>query len=161
MRAVYRFGLTAAVILMASTMLLGCGGAGDQSSIGEPTTVKNGSPAETELTGKPADFPSDIPVHPGTVTSYEKTEVTKSDIVHQLTVETTASLDDVVVWYQTKLPIGWSVSFSEVGDGEAKIALSGGSYAPASPDGLGGGVIIGVFQGDKTEIAITVTVMGK
>jgi hypothetical protein len=171
MRAVYRFVLTAALILATSAVLLGCGGGNAQSGVDEPTTMQSdttavesgqdGAQAETELIGRPAGFPSDIPVHPGTVTAYSPMKVTESTTVHQLTVQTAASLADVVKWYKTKLPAGWSVGFSEVGDGEAKIALTGGSYTPASPDGMGGGVIIGLFQGDKTEITITVTVMGQ
>jgi hypothetical protein len=186
MRAIVRAGLLAAIIMLVCGALLGCGGGDDQSGPGEPTTKQSqsagtdsgqdaapadtqasdsssgadGAQAETEVSGMPAEFPADVPVHPGTVTAYEKTEVTESTTVHQLTVESVASFDDVIAWYETQLPAGWSVGFFETEGGEAKIALNGGSYAPANPDGRGGGVLIGVFEGDKTRIVTTVTVMG-
>ncbi len=111
----------------------------------------------------PAGFPSDVPVHPGTVTAYDPMVVTESTTVHQLTVESVASFDDVIAWYKTQLPAGWTVGFvateGESGSRESKIALNGGNYAPASPDGMGGGVLVGVFEGDTTSIVSTVTVM--
>ena len=177
MRAVCRVGLLAMIIVLATAALFGCGGGDDQSNLGEPTTLQSGgtgtdstqngaqteTQAETEVSGMPAGFPSDVPVHPGTVTAYDPMEVTETTTVHQLTVESVASFDDVLAWYETRLPAGWSVGFLEKsgdsGSREGKIALNGGSYTPASPDGNGGGVLIGVFEGDKTEIVVTVTVM--
>jgi hypothetical protein len=164
MRAVYRVGLLSVVIVLACAALFGCGGGDDQTSLTESTTVQNegagtdtsqdGAQPETEVSGMPAEFPSDIPVHPGTVTAYDPMEVTESTTVHQLTVESVASFDDVIAWYKTQLPAGWSVGFlkesGESGSREGKIALNGGSYAPANPDRLGGGLIIGVFEGDTT-----------
>jgi hypothetical protein len=162
MRAQPRISLVRAILLATVFVFLGCGTSSDQNNVDEPTTAQQaGARAQTEVSGLPADFPADVPLHPGTVTDYQKTEVTASATVYQLTIETTASLDDVVAWYQTQLPAGWSVGYSEAGDGEAKVALTGGSYTPASPDGLGGGVIIGVLAGDKTQVVTTVTVMGK
>jgi hypothetical protein len=179
-----RVGLLAVVIMMACVALVGCGGGDDQSAPGEPTTVQNetavtdssdgaqaetvtsgadGARVETGVSGMPDGFPADVPVHPGTVTAYDPMEVTESTTVHQLTVESAASFDDVIAWYKTQLPAGWSVGFLETegdsGSREGKIALNGGSYTPASADGLGGGVLIGVLEGDKTEIVCTVTVM--
>lgn len=172
MLATCRVSFLAAIIILACAALVACGGGDDQSGLSEPTTVQSesattdstqdGAPAETEVSGMPAEFPSDVPVHPGTVAGYEPMKVTESTTVHQLTVESTASFDDVMEWYETQLPAGWSVGFlEEDGDGgqEGKIALNGGSYAPASADGLGGGVIVGVFEGDRTRIVTTVTVM--
>jgi hypothetical protein len=179
MRTMGRIALIAAFFVVASVALLGCGGGGQddvaetattqhQTSLQsgttapETTTADAGQaeePAETEVAGMPAEFPTDIPVHPGKVTAYEHTKVTNTTTVHQLTVRTASSFDEVVEWYKTKLPAGWSVGFIEVKDGEAKIALNGGDYAPASPDGRGGGVIIGVLEGDTIEIVTTATVM--
>jgi hypothetical protein len=173
MRAVCRVGLLVVFITLVGAALFGCGSGDDQSNISEPTTVQNEgattdssqdeAQAETEVSGMPAEFPSDVPVHPGTVTGYDPMEVTESTTVHQLKVESAASFDDVIAWYNTQLPLGWSVGFleedGESGSREAKIALNGGTYTPASPDGLGGGVIIGVFEGDTTRIVTTVTVM--
>jgi hypothetical protein len=181
MRTMWRVGLLAAIVTLACAALVACGGGDDQSNPGEPTTVRNasadegagtdstqggaqsGAKAETEVSGMPAGFPSDVPVHPGTVTAYVPTEVTESTTIHQLTVESAASFDDVMAWYKTQLPTGWSVGFvateGEKGSREGKIALTGGSYTPASPDGKGGGVIVGVFESDTTEIVSTVTVM--
>jgi hypothetical protein len=126
-------------------------GAGTDSTQGG---AQGGAKAETAVSGMPAEFPSDVPVHPGTVTAYDPMEVTESTTVHQLTVESAASFDDVIAWYKTQLPAGWSVGFlkesGESGSREGKIALNGGSYAPANPDRLGGGLIIGVFEGDTT-----------
>jgi hypothetical protein len=181
MKAVYRVGLVVVILVLVSAVAVGCGGddpggggtATTQSEAtmqdqttqrSETTAVDSGqgeAQVETEVTGMPADFPSDIPVHPGTVTAYEKIDVTESMTVYQLTVNTRASLDDVMEWYQTQLPAGWSVGFSEKDGDEAKIALNGGDYAPADPDGGGGGVIVGVFAGDTTEIVTTATVMAR
>jgi hypothetical protein len=187
MRGAYRFGLLAAIVLLASVVLFGCGGGDDQSAAGASTTVKGGqgaattqSPAtassetteaitptsggaaaETGVSGMPAEFPADVPVHPGTVTAYNPMKVTDTTTVHQLTVQTTASFDDVIAWYKSQLPSGWSVGYLEAEDGQGWIALNGGSYAPANPDRKGGGVLVGVSTGDKTEIVVTVTVMGK
>jgi hypothetical protein len=175
-------------VLTVSLVLVGCGGSAEGGKVS--TTVKSaattesaatdnsdttaaaetteasageqgGGQAETEVSGMPAEFPADVPVHPGTVTVYDPMKVTDSTTVHQLTVETTASLDDVVEWYKTKLPEGWSVGFAETKDGEAKIALNGGDYTPAKADTKGGGVLVGVSSGDKTIIVVTVTVTAK
>jgi hypothetical protein len=186
MRAMGRIALIAAFFVVAGVALLGCGG-GDKDDVAgatttqDQTTLQGGTtapdqttlatasttadaaqaeePAETEVAGMPAEFPTDIPVHPGKVTAYEHTKVTDTTTVHQLTVKTASSFDEVIEWYKTKLPAGWSVGFIEVDDGEAKIALNGGDYAPASPDGRGGGVIIGILEGDTIEIVTTATVM--
>jgi hypothetical protein len=119
--------------------------------------------AETEVVGMPAEFPADVPVHPGTVTEYDPMEVTENSTVHQLYVESQASFDDVVAWYQNSLPSGWSVGYFESEDNqgmEAKIALDGGDYTPADPEGVGGGVLVGVFENDDaTLIVTTVAVM--
>ena len=175
-----------AIVMLMSVALFGCGGGDDQTGSDgtsstaaqtqttatdsgpdqtqAPTTsTEGGAPVETEVIGMPDGFPSDVPVHPGTVTAYDPMEVTETTTVHQLTVESAASFDDVVAWYETQLPAGWSVGFLEKdgdkGSREGKIALNGGAYAPASPEGMGGGVIIGVFEGGKTQIVTTVTVM--
>ena len=189
MRAMCRVGLMGAFFVLASAVLFGCGGGSGQTGNTDSTTAQstttapsvitarnqttlqsgttfadsgqNGAQVETAVSGMPADFPADIPVHPGTVTAYDKTEVTKSTTVHQLTVKTTASLADVIAWYKTQLPAGWSVGFLEEKDGQAKIALNGGSYAPASPEGRGGGVIIGLFEGDGTQIVTSATAMAQ
>lgn len=169
MKAWRHIGWLVAIVILASTVVLGCGGGDDQSDPAEPaaTTTQTDSAAqtETEVTGMPAGFPGDVPVHPGTVTAYDPMEVTESTTVHQLTVESMTSFDDVISWYESQLPEGWSVGFleqeGEDGSREGKIALNGGDYAPASPDGRGGGVIVGVFEGDTTQIVTTVTVMGQ
>ncbi len=161
------------IVALALAALPGCGGGDDESGLDQPSTAQNEgaetgtaqgeSEAETEVSGRPAEFPGDVPVHPGTVTAYDPMAVTESTTVHQLTVESAASFDDVIAWYESELPAGWSVGFmeqdGESGSREGKIALDGGSYTPASPEGLGGGVIIGVFEGDTTQIVTTVTVM--
>jgi hypothetical protein len=112
----------------------------------------------------PTGFPSDVPVHPGTVVAYDPIQVTDTTTVHQLSVETAASFEDVTGWYQTALPAGWSVGyFEDVDDegAEAKIALDGGDYTPADPDGVGGGVLVGVQAYESTTLIVTtVTVMG-
>ncbi len=177
MRSICRIILLAAAIVLACATLFGCGGGDGQSDLSVATTVQDesagtdstqngaqtGAQAETEVAGMPAEFPADVPVHPGTVTAYDPMVVTESTTVHQLTVESVASFDNVIEWYKTQLPAGWSVGFlEESGDGgsrEGKVALNGGNYAPASSSGLGGGVLIGVFEGDKTEIVVTVTAM--
>ncbi|MDO8848259.1 MAG: hypothetical protein Q7W51_07745 [Coriobacteriia bacterium] len=160
------------IVALALVALPGCAG-DDESGLDQPSATQNESAetgtgqdqaqAETEVSGRPAEFPNDVPVHPGTVTAYDPMAVTESTTVHQLTVESAASFDDVIAWYETELPAGWSVGFleqdDESGGREGKIALNGGSYTPASPEGLGGGVIIGVFEGDTTQIVTTVTVM--
>jgi len=183
MRGMFRFGLLAAMLVLASVVLFACGGGDDQSSAGASTTAQTqttaqdgttlasestattaeeaATEAETEVSGMPGEFPKDVPVHPGTVTAYEPVKATDTTTVHQLTLVTAASMDDVIEWYKTKLPSGWSVGFLEEKDGQAKIALNGGSYTPADPDGMGGGVLLGLQEGDKTTIVITVTVMGK
>lgn len=59
---------------------------------------------------------------------------------------------------QTSLPPGWSVGYFEDvdnGGAEAKIALDGGDYTPASPDGMGGGVLVGVFVNDDATLIVT------
>ena len=121
------------------------------------------SGAETDVSGMPEDFPSDVPVHPGTVTAYEPMQVTDSTTVYQLSVESNATFDKVTEWYQNSLPAGWSVGYFEDLDGEgteAKIALDGGSYTPADPGGVGGGVLVGVDTLDETTLIVTtVTVM--
>ena len=134
--------------------------AGTTSAASDAPTAstEGGAQSETEVIDLPDGFPSDVPVHPGTVTAYDPMEVTETMTVHQLTVESVASFEDVIAWYESELPAGWSVGFLEKEGGEAKVALNGGSYTPASPDGRGGGVIIGVFEGDKTQIVTTVTV---
>lgn len=153
----------------SQTTVLNGGGAGDETPAGDENTGKS-QPAttasdpgevqpETEVAGLPAEFPGDVPVHPGTVTNYEAIEVTESTTVYQLTVKTTASLDDVIEWYQNELPSGWSVGFLEKKGREAKIALNGGDYTPADPNGRGGGVIIGLLAAEGTEILTTVTVV--
>ena len=187
MDAIRSLYVTVAVLVVLCSLLSGCGGDNEQAGSGQPastqqaatttpgsatapndaaapndaTTVSTKAPtqAETEVAGMPAEFPADVPVHAGTVTDYEHTKVTDSTSVHQLTVQTKASFAEVVQWYQTQLPADWSVGFIEEDDGVAKIALNGGDYAPASADGRGGGVIIGVFEGERTEIVTTVTVM--
>jgi hypothetical protein len=172
----WRVGLLAAIIILTCAALVACGGGDSQSNLSEPTTVQK-APAdgsagtdsteqaaqvETGVSGMPAEFPSDIPVHPGTVTAYDPMVVTESTTVHQLTVESVASFDEVIAWYKTQLPAGWAVGFlkesGERGSREGKIALNGGDYAPANADRLGGGLLIGVFERDTTEIVITVTV---
>ncbi len=160
--------LVVLIVALALVALPGCGG-DDESGLDRPSTEENESAdtgtaqVETEVSGRPAEFPNDVPVHPGTVTAYDPMAVTESTTVHQLTVESAASFDDVIAWYETELPAGWSVGFleqdGESGSREGKVALNGGSYTPASPEGLGGGVIIGVFEGDTTQIVTTVTVM--
>ena len=159
-----------ALVLVSAT---GCGADSGESDAG--TTTSSGdvpaeqeadmpATAETEVSGMPDGFPADVPVHPGTVTGYEPMQVTDTTTVHQLTVESKASFEDVVDWYQTALPAGWSVGYFEDIDDEgveAKIALDGGDYTPASPDGLGGGVLVGVQADDDTTLIVTtVTVMG-
>lgn len=190
MRGMFRFGLPAAIVLLASAVLFGCGSADDQNDAAASTTAQSqatapsqttaqgetavssettattagegaGAEAETDVIGRPADFPADVPLYPGTVTDYVPMPVTETVTVHQLVLQTTASLDDVIEWYNTKLPSGWSVGFLEKDGGQAKIALTGGSYTPASPDGLGGGVLVGLEEGDKTIISVTVTVMAQ
>ncbi len=175
MRSLWRVGLAAAILALMLTLLPACSSGDDQAAdTAEPATEQSESaaaetepasePAETEVTGMPAEFPADVPVHPGTVTIYEPMEVTDSTTVHQLTVESSASFDDVIAWYENELPQGWTVGYLEQDDAsgrEAKIALNGGNYTPASEDGLGGGVLVGVFEGDTTQIVTTVTVMGQ
>lgn len=182
MGTMYRVCLAAAICIVASALLFGCGGGaqGDTTASTEEqsattaqaqttspsettaaTTGESSAQTETEVSGMPADFPSDVPVHPGTVTDFVKTEVTKTMIVYQLTVDTSASLDDVIEWYKTKLPSGWSVGYESKEGDEAKIALNGGDYTPAKADGRGGGVLVGLAKGAKTRIVTTVTVMGK
>jgi len=173
MRAIWRVGVLAAIIALMCMALFGCSGADNQGNVGKPTTGQtktagtdsgqNGAQAETEVSKMPAGFPSDVPVHPGTVTAYDPIKVTASTTVHQLTVESAASFDDVIAWYKTQLPAGWSVGFlkqdGESGSREGKISLTGGSYTPADPDGQGGGVIIGILEGDTTKVVTTVTEM--
>ncbi|MFU8891228.1 MAG: hypothetical protein ACNA76_06165 [Anaerosomatales bacterium] len=159
-----------AALLVAS--LSACGGsAADDANTDEPSqdaattepAADSETPAETELVGMPAGFPADVPVHPGTVTEYDPIAVTDTSTVHQLYVESQSSFDDVVAWYQGSLPSGWSVGYFESEDNqgmEAKIALDGGDYTPADPEGVGGGVLVGVFENDDaTLIVTTVTVM--
>lgn len=173
MRSLWRVGLAGMILALMLTMLPACS-SGDttesdtspatQSESADTSTEEAAKPVETEVTGMPAEFPADVPVHPGTVTAYEPTEVTASTTVHQLTVESSASFDEVVAWYENELPQGWSVGFLEQKDEsgrEGKIALNGGTYTPASENGLGGGVLVGVFEGDATQIVTTVTVMSK
>ncbi|MBN1629311.1 MAG: hypothetical protein JW990_06095 [Thermoleophilia bacterium] len=195
MRALWRVYPLAAIFILVSTAVVGCGGADDQDGTGgvtsttaqtqtttmesdqdEPqagtTSIASNTPttstagvaqAETDVSGMPDGFPTDVPVHPGTVTAYDPMEVTETTTVHQLTVDSTASFDNVIAWYESQLPAGWSVGFleqeGESGNREGKIALTDGDYSAASPDGRGGGVIIGVFEGDTTQIVTTVTVM--
>lgn len=164
------------VVLAASIALSGCAandqadepatGAGEHgvATASSATPSPTASLPETGLAESlPDGFPADVPVHPGTVTAYEAIQVTDAATVHQLTVETAASFDEVLSWYQNHLPAGWSVGFQEVegltGAREGKIALTGGTYAPADPGGMGGGVIIGLFEAVTTEIVTTVTVM--
>lgn len=157
-------------LLVAS--LAACGGSdadesGTDTSSQDAATTESPSdqetPTETEVVGMPAEFPADVPVHPGTVTEYDPMDVTETSTVHQLYVESQASFDDVVAWYQNSLPSGWSVGYFESEDNqgmEAKIALDGGDYTPADPEGMGGGVLVGVFDiDDVTLIVTTVTVM--
>jgi hypothetical protein len=159
--------------VLLATSLAACGGSDadesntDASSQDTATTgspADQDTPAETEVVGMPAEFPADVPVHPGTVTEYDPIGVTESSTVHQLYVESKASFDDVVAWYRNDLPAGWSVGYFESEDNqgmEAKIALDGGDYTPADPEGVGGGVLVGVFANDDaTLIVTTVTVMG-
>lgn len=174
MRSTCRFGLSLMVMVLMLALLPGCAGSGDRTDSDEPVAEQgetaetdSGEAAaepETEVTGMPEGFPADVPVHPGNVSLYEPMEVTEDTTVHQLTVESSASFDDVIAWYDNDLPAGWSVGFLEADDDgsdrEGKIALNGGSYTPASEDGLGGGVLIGVFEGEPTVIVTTVTVMG-
>lgn len=174
MRSMWRIFCAALALTLVLAVLPGCSASDDQTGSGSATTTQDEpaetdsgqatEPAETEVSGMPAEFPADVPVHPGTVTAYDPMAVTDSTTVHQLTVESSASFDDVIAWYESELPAGWSVGFLETEEGsaglEGKIALNGGSYTPASEDGLGGGVIIGVFEGDTTQIVTTVTVMG-
>ena len=181
MRTMGRIALIAAFFVMASIALLGCGGGDDKDDVaGATTTPRAARPRLTRPPWRPRRPPPTparrragrdrghrhagrVPVgHPGAPghgDGVREDEVTDTTTVHQLTVRTASSFDEVVEWYKTKLPAGWSVGFIEVDDGEAKIALNGGDYAPASPDGRGGGVIIGVFEGDTTEIVTTATVM--
>lgn len=167
--------LSRGVVLMASLLLVaslaGCG----ESGTAEPDTGSPGgdapaeqpadppAPAETEVIGMPAEFPADVPVHPGTVTEYDPIGVTDFSTIHQLYVESQASFEGVVAWYQNELPSGWSVGYFESRDRqgmEAKIALDGGDYPPADPEGVGGGVLVGVFDNDDaTLIVTTVNVM--
>jgi len=167
LRRVVLFALAAALVVTLS----GCGASqaespdSDGPASGTPAESADeaSEPAETEVVGMPDGFPSDVPVHPGTVVEYDPMEVTDTTTVHQLKVESSASFDDVIKWYETSLPAGWSVGYLEDVDGEgieAKIALDGGDYAPASPEGMGGGVLVGVDAGgEKTLIVTTVTVV--
>jgi hypothetical protein len=162
--------LVLAALLTAS--LVACGGsdtdegdtgASSQNAATTESSTDPETPAETEVIGMPAEFPADVPVHPGTVTEYDPMEVTENSTVHQLYVESQASFDDVVAWYQNSLPSGWSVGYFESEDNqgmEAKISLDGGDYTPADPEGVGGGVLVGVFDNDNaTLIVTTVAVM--
>jgi len=155
MRGMWRVGLVVAVLVLTSWALLGCGGAKAQEDGADSTTAQSQPPttasdpgsgpgefqAETEVVGLPAEFPADVPVHPGTVTNYEAIEVTESTTVYQLTVKTTAAIDNVIEWYQNELPSGWSVGFFEKEGREGKIALNGGGYTPADPNGRGGALL--------------------
>jgi len=158
------------ILLVAS--LAACGGsdsdesdtsASSQDAATTESSTDPETPAETEVIGMPAEFPADVPVHPGTVTEYDPMEVTENTTMHQLYVKSQASFDDVVAWYQNDLPSGWSVGYFESRDRqgmEAKIALDGGDYPPADPEGVGGGVLVGVFDNDDaTLIVTTVAVM--
>jgi len=162
--------LVLTVLLLAS--LAACGGSetgGTDTDASSQDTATNDSPdeqelpVETEVAGMPAEFPADVPVHPGKVTEYDLVGVTDFSTIHQLYVESQASFDDVVAWYQNELPPGWSVGYFESRDRqgmEAKIALDGGDYPPADPEGVGGGVLVGVFDNDDaTLIVTTVNVM--
>jgi hypothetical protein len=167
-----------ALIFMLALVLVsvtGCGADSGESDTATGTATSSGdvpagqeaetpATAETEVSGMSDGFPADVPVHPGTVTGYEPMQVTDTTTVHQLTVESKASFEDVVDWYQNSLPTGWSVGYFEDIDDEgveAKIALDGGDYTPASPDGLGGGALVGVQADDGTTLIVTtVTVMG-
>jgi hypothetical protein len=163
------------LLIVSMLVVLSVAACGGTDTAGTDTSAGSGdTPAEqaaeqpvtrgTEVVGMPAEFPSDVPVHPGTVTEYDPIEVTENSTVHQLYVESQASFDDVVAWYQDSLPAGWSVGYFEDVDDEgieAKIALDGGDYTPADPEGVGGGVLVGVFANDDaTLIVTTVTVMG-
>jgi hypothetical protein len=66
------------ILLTPVFVFLGCGNSSDRNNV------------------------ADVPLHRGTVVDYQKTEVTASATGYQLTIETTASLDDVVAWYQTQ-----------------------------------------------------------
>lgn len=171
MRTFVRCSTALMVSLLLIVSLTACG----ESDTTEPDTGSSSGDAsaeqqadqpgtaETEVVGMPAEFPQDVPVHPGTVTEYDLIGVTDFSTIHQLYVESKASFDDVVEWYQTSLPPGWSVGYFESRDRqgmEAKIALDGGDYPPADPEGVGGGVLVGVFDNDNaTLIVTTVNVM--
>ncbi len=176
MKRYTRIGSIVLAFALASALLTACGGDEKKSDTSSSSATESetgdnsgdgGAPAanETEVTGLPAEFPADVPVHPGTVVDSTITEITETATSYQISVDSQASYDDVVAWYQTMLPAGWSVGFFEEGDNyaggrEAKIALNGGDYTPAGEDGLGGGVLVGVVEGDVTRIFTTVTDMG-
>jgi hypothetical protein len=164
LKAVIILGLTLAVMTVPACGSADTGESGEIEPAEENTPVGTGAAAETEVIGMPAGFPSDVPVHPGKVVAYDPIQVTDTTTVHQLSVETAASFDDVATWYQTALPAGWSAGYFEnVGEQgvEAKIALDGGGYTPADPDGVGGGVLVGVQAYESTTLIVTtVTVMG-
>lgn len=150
----------ALVISVVALSLAACGEGGETAETDDTGTNPGGaqSAAETEVLGMPAEFPADIPVHPGTVTSYEPTQVTDTTVVHQLYVESRASFAEVVQWYQTSLPADWSVGYFEDVDNEgdeAKIALDGPGYTDADPEGVGGGVLVGVFANDDATLIVT------
>ena len=110
MRALWRAFLLAATVILVSAAVVGCGGADDQAGNGGPTSTtaqtqataadsgQDEPQAETEVIGMPDGFPSDVPVHPGTVTAYDPMQVTETITVHQLTVESVASFEDVIAW---------------------------------------------------------------
>ena len=166
MRAFVLRGVIVAASFLLVVSLAGCGesdtaGPDTGSSSGDAPAAQPAeqpATAETEVAGMPAEFPADVPVHPGTVTEYDLIGVTDLSTIHQLYVESKTSFDDVVAWYQTSLPPGWSVGYFESRDRqgmEAKIALDGGDYPPADPEGVGGGVLVGVFDNDDATLIVT------
>ena len=112
MHMLVRKGVLALVLALALVSVTACD---TTDTTGPDSTEQPGStPADqtsvpnTEVSGMPVGFPADVPVHPGTVTSYEPTQVTDTAMVHQLMVESQAPFDEVTKWYRTSLPAGWT-----------------------------------------------------
>jgi hypothetical protein len=164
-----RLSLLLVFALVMTVLLVGCaGGDADESgSVGEAT--QNGEVTESGDEGgggawadpldAPDGFPADIPVYPGEVLDYTSDQPNDIMTVHALQVTAPESYSDVVEWYRSGLPEGWTLDEfeeKEIG-GSAKTAsfwLVGNGYTRE-----GSNVLVTVHDESPTRVLTNATIV--
>lgn len=86
------------------------GGRVDIDSDGDEVTVKTDQGTYTTTDKLPSDFPSDVPVYAGAKILGSVASAGASEGGYFVTMETSASLNDVIAWYRNEVKgKGWTV----------------------------------------------------